>query len=121
MHHEEGWTFPREIAEAVEAVEAVPLPARYGFWAVSGGVAVEVVTREDTIRLRHLLERRLQEQGVPVRKLRLVEDRGYLQHPIPLRGDLQEQTFNVPRGENMSTIETNSLTYQTEEAVTQGE
>jgi phenylacetate-CoA ligase len=121
VRHERGWTFPREIAEAVEAVEAVPLPTRYGFWAVPGGVAVEVVAREDTIRLRHLLERRLEEQGVPVRKLCLVDDQEYLQHPIPLRGDLQEQMFDVPRGENTATTETNLLTYQTKETVTQGE
>ena len=28
VRHDQGWTFPREVAEALEAVEAVPLPAR---------------------------------------------------------------------------------------------
>jgi phenylacetate-coenzyme A ligase PaaK-like adenylate-forming protein len=98
VHHEEGWTFPREIAEAVEAVEEVPLPARYGFWAVPGGVGVEVMVRGDTAKVRRTLERRLEEQGVPVRELHLVEDRDYLQHPIPLRGDLQEQMFSQRSG-----------------------
>ena len=38
-----GWVFPRQILEALEAVDAVPLPARCGFGAVAGGVEVEVV------------------------------------------------------------------------------
>jgi phenylacetate-CoA ligase len=32
--HEDGWTFSREVLEALEGAEEVPLPARYGFWAV---------------------------------------------------------------------------------------
>ena len=38
----DGWTFPRQVVEALERVEAVPLPARCGFWPVQGGVAVHV-------------------------------------------------------------------------------
>src|ERR1051326_2080798 len=45
VRHADGWTFPRDVLEALECVEEVPLPARCGFWAVPGGVAVEVVTR----------------------------------------------------------------------------
>ena len=41
--HEGGWTFARDVLEALEGVDEVPLPARYGFWAVPGGVGVEVV------------------------------------------------------------------------------
>ena len=98
VHHEHGWTYPREVAEALEAVEEVPLPARYGFWAVSGGVAVEVVTGGDTARRK--IETSLQEHGVLVRELRLLEDRSQLQHPMPLRGDLREQAFGLPAMEN---------------------
>ena len=42
------WTFPRQVLEALEAAalaDAVPLPARCGFWAVPGGVAVEALVR----------------------------------------------------------------------------
>src|SRR5262249_12973057 len=63
VQHDQGWIFPRQIAEAVEAVEEVPLPARYGYWAVSGGIAVEVVTRGDELSVRRTLEKRLDEQG----------------------------------------------------------
>ena len=94
--HEHGWTYPREVAEALEAVAEVPLPARYGFWAVSGGVAVEVVTRGDAVSARRTIDTRLEEQGVPVRELRLLEDQSQLQHPMPLRGDLREQAFSRP-------------------------
>ena len=47
VQHDAGWTLVRDVAEALEAVDAVPLPARYGFWPVPGGVGVEVVTRSD--------------------------------------------------------------------------
>jgi hypothetical protein len=28
VRHDAGWTFPRQVLEALEALEAVPLPAR---------------------------------------------------------------------------------------------
>jgi phenylacetate-coenzyme A ligase PaaK-like adenylate-forming protein len=99
--HDEGWTFPRQVLEALEALDEVPLPARCGFWAVPGGVAVEVVTRHaDRPAARRAIERALGERGVPVRDLRLVSDRSGLRHPLPLRGDLCEATFDtaVPAG-----------------------
>jgi hypothetical protein len=77
----------------------VPLPARYGVWAVPGGVAVEVVVRLATLQARRGIETSLQEQGVPVQELHLREDRSQLQHPIPLRGDLREHTFSTMAGE----------------------
>ena len=46
--YENGWTFPRDVMEALEAVAEIPLPARFGFWAVPRGVAVEVVTSDAT-------------------------------------------------------------------------
>lgn len=115
VRHEHGWTYPREVAEALEAVEEVPLPARYGFWAVSGGVAVEVVTRGDTPGLRRTIETSLQERGVLVRELRLLEDRSQLQHPMPLRGDLREQAFRLPTMENRLTNGASTLADQSEE------
>lgn len=96
VHHERGWTFPREIAEALEALEEVPLPARYGFWAVEGGVAVEVVTQTTTPSVRSKIEASLETWGVPLRALHLLEDCRLLQHPMPLRGDLREQVFDAP-------------------------
>jgi hypothetical protein len=101
--HEHGWTYPRDVAEALEAVEEVPLPARYGFSALPGGVVVEVVTRGDAPGIRRKIEANLLERGVPVRELRLLEDRRQLQHPMPLRGDLREQAFGLPVMENRPT------------------
>jgi phenylacetate-coenzyme A ligase PaaK-like adenylate-forming protein len=94
VRHEHGWTFPRDILEALEAVDAVPLPARCGFWAVPGGVAVEVVTRTDSPEARRSIERSLEEHEVPLRALHLVPDRRQLQRPLPLRCDLREATFD---------------------------
>jgi hypothetical protein len=96
VRHDQGWTYPRDVLEPLEAVEAVPLPARCGFWAVPGGVAVEVVVREEGPATRRVIERALTNHGVPVRELRLVRDRLALLRPFPLRGDLAERSFGVP-------------------------
>jgi len=96
VQHDEGWTFPRPVLEALEGVEDVPLPARCGFWAVPGGVAVEVMTRDgDGPEARRAVERALGERGVPVRALHLLPDRRALRRPLPLRGDLREATFDA--------------------------
>jgi len=93
IHHEHGWTFPRSIIEALEAIYEVPLPARYSCRAVPGGVAIDVVTREDNSLVFHKIESSLQKHGVPVRELRLMRNYHHLSHSIPLRCDLREQTF----------------------------
>jgi acyl-CoA synthetase (AMP-forming)/AMP-acid ligase II len=101
--HEGGWTFPREVAEALEGLEEVPLPARYGFWSVPGGVAVEVATRRAAPGVRHTIETCLEERGVPVHELRLVEDCSHLLHPMPLRCDLREYMFSLPELDQVPT------------------
>ncbi len=93
VRHEHGWTFVRDVAEALEALDDVPLPARYGFWAVSGGVGVEVVTRSQADDVKRRVEASLEGRGVPVRELHLLADRGQLRNPLPLRGDLRELSF----------------------------
>jgi phenylacetate-coenzyme A ligase PaaK-like adenylate-forming protein len=57
--HDNGWTFPRDVLEAVETIDAVPLPARCGFWAVPGGVAVEVLVDRDAPPVRRAVEHAL--------------------------------------------------------------
>jgi hypothetical protein len=93
VRHDHGWTFPRDVLEALETVEAVPLPARCGFWAVPGGVAVDVVVREDTPEARRAIARALEEQGVPLQALLLVEEPSHVRCPLPLRCDLREAAF----------------------------
>ena len=96
VQHEDGWTFPRDVIEALEALNAVPLPARCGFWTVPGGVAVQVVVGEDTNEARRRVGAALEARGVPLRELRLVEDPRSLERPLPLRGDLRETSFGLP-------------------------
>jgi phenylacetate-CoA ligase len=98
VHHDGGWIFPRDVLEALEATEALPLPARCGFWAVPGGVAVEVVAQQDRPNLRRAIEQNLEKRGVPVQELSLVEHRSWLRHPLPLRCDLRETSFSQPVG-----------------------
>jgi phenylacetate-CoA ligase len=94
--HDAGWIFPRDVLEALEVVEAVPLPARCGFWSVPGGVAVEVVVEHVTLDVRKAVERSLVERGIPVRELHLVTDRDRLRQPLPLRCELRELSFGQP-------------------------
>jgi len=93
VRHEQGWTYPRQVMEALEAVPAVPLPARFGFWAVPGGVAVEVVVRR-IAGARQQIEQSLADWGAPLQALHLRTDRGQLQQPFPLRADLRELSFD---------------------------
>ncbi len=93
VHHEHGWTFPREVLEALEAVEELPLPARCGFFAVPGGVGLEVQCRAHTTDLHRKIMDSLHAWSVPVQSLRLVEPGQPLQHALPLRCDLRELQF----------------------------
>lgn len=88
-----GWVTPRQVLEALEGLPQVPLPARCGFWSVPGGIAVEVVARASDTETRAAIAAALEDQGVPVRELRIVTDRRELERPLPLRGDLREQGF----------------------------
>jgi phenylacetate-coenzyme A ligase PaaK-like adenylate-forming protein len=90
----DGWVYPRQIREAVESFEEVPLPARCGFWTTKGGLAVEVAVRSVDSSIRNRIGQALEEQGVPLRELSLVEDPDQLQHPLPLRCDLREILFD---------------------------
>ena len=102
VRHETGWTFPRDILEALESVEA-SLPARYGFWAVPGGVAVEVVTPSGARPVaRRAIEDQLEARQVPLRELYLREHPDELRHPLPLRCDLRETSFQGGPSERSS-------------------
>jgi phenylacetate-CoA ligase len=93
VRHPDGrWTFAREVAEALEDVDAVPLPARYGFTADGDGVAVEVVIRpgSDDTAARRAIGDALEARGVPLRSLTTVEDRAKLQAPARCRCDFDE-------------------------------
>ncbi len=46
--------------------------------------------------LRRTVERRLEERGVPLRGLIVVDDPAQLRHPLPLRCDLRDGTFQHP-------------------------
>jgi len=84
------------VAEALEAIEAVPLPARYGFWAVPSGIAVEVVAQADVPSVRRRIEQSLIDWQVPVCELHVVTDPTRLSRPFPLRCDLREHSFRPP-------------------------
>jgi phenylacetate-coenzyme A ligase PaaK-like adenylate-forming protein len=96
VRHDHGWTLIRDVVEALESVPAVALPARYGFQAMPGGVAVEVVSRSQDAAARRQIEAALSERGVPLQRLDLRADRSELQQPLPLRCDLKETSFAKP-------------------------
>lgn len=92
VRHDGGWTFAREVAEALEAVDAVPLPARYGYRAVPGGVAVEVFVRPgcDVTAARKILGDELETRGVPLRSLSTVDDPAQVRDRVRLRCEFDE-------------------------------
>ena len=92
VRHDDGWTFQRDVLEALEELDEVPLPARWGLWAEEDGVGVEVVVRDDDGSTRRRVAERL-ERSVPLRALRVVADAGALEHAVPLRTDLREHSF----------------------------
>lgn len=94
VRHDGGWTFPREVAEALEGLDHVPLPARHGFWQLEGGVAVEVCARRDSAAARRAIGEALEAAGVPVRRLTLTDDAAQLERPRPLRCDLKQYVFD---------------------------
>jgi phenylacetate-coenzyme A ligase PaaK-like adenylate-forming protein len=100
--HEYGWTFPRDVLEVLEGMEEVPLPARCGFWAVPGGVAVEVLVRSDSLEVKRQIAQHLEDGGIPLRELNLVTDGRALRNPLPLRCDLREASFSTGQAEPLS-------------------
>jgi phenylacetate-CoA ligase len=95
VRHRDGWTFPRDVLEALEGAKDVPLPARCGFRAALDGsrVDVEVVAIGASTAARRRIAERLEAQGVPLGGLRVVTDAADLEHPFPLRCDLREASF----------------------------
>jgi phenylacetate-coenzyme A ligase PaaK-like adenylate-forming protein len=95
VRHAGGWTTPRDVLEALEGCDVVPLPARCGLWAEDGGVAVEVAVPEAPAA-RQAIEHALESRAIPLRALRLVAAPDDLMHPLPLRCDLREAGFRPP-------------------------
>jgi hypothetical protein len=89
-----------------EAVEAVPLPARCGFWAEGSGVAVEVVVGAGGAATRSAIGAALEREGVPVSRLTLCDDRVELSRPYPLRCELREAVFSPARAARPAALET---------------
>jgi hypothetical protein len=90
IRHAAGWVFPRDVLEALEAIDDVPLPARCGMWPVRGGVEVEVLVRSDAAPAHSRIAEALEARGVPLRRLYLRTARVQLRGPLPLRCDLQD-------------------------------
>jgi hypothetical protein len=110
VKHDGGWTFQRQVLEAVERFGEVPLPTRFGFWGEAGGVAVELCTRADTPSLKDAIATALEEQGVPLRELRLVDDPALVQRPLPVRADLREVSFKQSAHQSSLAVLDSSLT-----------
>jgi len=93
LRHDDGWVFQRQVMEALEGSEAVPLPARYGNRAASAGVALEVLVRDDDPGVERAVRDQLEAHDVPVKELTLVTDPAQLSAAIPVRSDLRETSF----------------------------
>jgi phenylacetate-CoA ligase len=85
VRHAHGWTWTRDVLEALEGLDDVPLPARCGMWLDGSGVAIEVLVRAATQATRQRVGDALEQRGVPVCALDLVTDREQLRRPPPVR------------------------------------
>lgn len=95
VKHEKGWTTTRDVAEALESIEEITLPARYGFWKAKGkGVEVEVMLPKSSAKIKRKIISNLEKNAVPVSRLHVVDDKNKLKKPIPLRCDLKDFTYD---------------------------
>jgi phenylacetate-coenzyme A ligase PaaK-like adenylate-forming protein len=87
------WVFSRDVLEAVESVEAAPLPGRCRWEAAPGGLKVWVVVREesDWAAARRALGEALESRGVSVAALELLG--GPLPGAFPWRANQREMTL----------------------------
>jgi hypothetical protein len=104
IRHAQGWSCPREVLEAIEAVDEIPLPARCSLWAMADGVAVQVVVPYVNEALRRRIEASFQAHGVPLRGLYLTTEQAQLTKPLPLRSDWAESSFAANRETNIDTL-----------------
>lgn len=88
LRHPDGhWTFPRQVLEALEDLDEVPLPARCGFWADGNAVVVEVVAPGADGRTRARIAESLEAQGLRLAALHLRDRADELERPYPRRCD----------------------------------
>jgi phenylacetate-CoA ligase len=99
VRHRDGWICPRQVLEAIEGIDGLPLPTRCGYWAEGYGVAVEVMVPQVTQPLRSQIGDSLEANGVSLCALHLVTDAAELRHPLPWRGDLYEASFSTGVGQ----------------------
>jgi phenylacetate-coenzyme A ligase PaaK-like adenylate-forming protein len=96
IRHRGGWTTQRDVLEALETLDIIPLPARCALRASGPGVMVEVLARETSSAARAVIGDGLQAAGIPVEDLRVVDSGAALRDALPLRADLQELSFPAP-------------------------
>jgi phenylacetate-CoA ligase len=91
---EGNWIFQRTILEALEANLHIPLPARYAVQYTSEGVKLQIVTKQESEKIKEIIIEDLHHAGIHVQSLSLVTDQSKLVNPIRLRCDLRESFFN---------------------------
>lgn len=93
VRHADGWTTPRDVLEALEELDIVPLPARCGLRPSGNGVAIDVFARQTDAAARARVGASLEAKDVPLRDLALVDNPADVRRSLPLRGDLRELSF----------------------------
>ncbi|HEX2915850.1 MAG TPA: AMP-binding protein [Chloroflexia bacterium] len=93
----QGYIYPRQIVEALEAIEEVPLPARFSLQPGRSGVVVQVALNSNALLTTGYLSGKIAasliEQGIPLEDLQLVANPHELKQPFPWRADLREYSF----------------------------
>jgi phenylacetate-CoA ligase len=101
---EDGWVFPRQVIEALEALDAVPLPARFAMSERDGRLALTSLVRTFDATTRRDVLASLERQGIDDVDLELVDNERRLAHPYPLRNTQRESMAPVGAAGSMMPI-----------------
>lgn len=85
----------RQVLELLESEPGVPLPARYCVTGDADHPILHVLVKKDSAQILSRLEERAGELGLPVRGIRLYDDRDDMPPTVPVRADLREETFEM--------------------------
>ena len=95
VRHADGWTCPRHVFDALEALDEVPLPARCGFWVPATASLSRSSRAATPPRSAAGIADALEAQGVPLRALPITHRSRGAAPTVPsarrpARGDLSD-------------------------------
>jgi phenylacetate-coenzyme A ligase PaaK-like adenylate-forming protein len=85
--------FERDLLEVLEAIPQIPLPVRYYFTPQKGGFHLNILVREASQEVKTIITEKMKMAGLPLQSVSLYTSLENMEHTIPVRADLREETF----------------------------